>query len=182
MSRFLDPRHATLEPYTPGEQPKVRRFIKLNTNENPYPPSPEVQRVINRDEVDRLRLYSDPTAGELVEAIAEYYGLRREQVFTTNGSDEALAFSFMAFCGQKGVQYPAVSYGFYAVSKGGERVWTDKEGNEYWIHPQKTFKIHPDDTLPGGKKVVFRYLSVTDVRRRDESMDGLAHVVFAMSK
>ena len=77
---------------------------------------------------------------------------------------------------------PVCGYGFYAVSKGGERVWTDKEGNEYWIHPQKTFKIHPDDTLPGGKKVVFRYLSVTDVRRRDEIMDGLAHVVFAMSK
>ena len=115
MSRFLDPRHAALVPYTPGEQPRGRRFIKLNTNESPYPPSPRVIEAISRSEVEDLRLYSDPTAGDLVGAIAEFYGLERNQVVTGNGSDEILAFAFLAFCGQKGVAFPEISYGFYPV-------------------------------------------------------------------
>lgn len=115
MSRFLDPRYAALVPYTPGEQPRGRKFIKLNTNESPYPPSPRVIEAISRAEVEDLRLYSDPTANDLVGAIAEFYGLERKQVVTGNGSDEILAFAFLAFCGQKGVAFPAISYGFYPV-------------------------------------------------------------------
>ena len=75
MSRFLDPRHAALEPYTPGEQPRGRRLIKLNTTESPYPPSPRVIEAISRGEVEDLRLYSDPTASDLLGTIAEFYGL-----------------------------------------------------------------------------------------------------------
>ena len=115
MSRFLDPRYAALEPYTPGEQPRGRKFIKLNTNESPYPPSPRVIKAISRSEVEDLRLYSDPTANDLVCAIAEFYGLEKDQVVTGNGSDEILAFAFLAFCGQKGAAFPAISYGFYPV-------------------------------------------------------------------
>ena len=115
MSRFLDPRYASLVPYTPGEQPRGRKFIKLNTNESPYPPSSRVIEAISRAEVEDLRLYSDPTANDLVGAIEEFYGLEREQVVTGNGSDEILAFAFLAFCGQKGVAFPAISYGFYPV-------------------------------------------------------------------
>ena len=85
MSRFLDPRYAALVPYTPGEQPRGRKFIKLNTNESPYPPSPRVIEAISRAEVEDLRLYSDPTANDLVGAIAEFYGLERNQVVTGNG-------------------------------------------------------------------------------------------------
>ena len=117
MSRFLNSRYSALEPYTPGEQPKVTgRLIKLNTNENPYPPSPRVLDVINDTELQKLKLYSDPAASELTEAIAEFYGLRQEQVMVGNGSDEVLAFIFMALRGSNDViYYPEISYSFYPV-------------------------------------------------------------------
>lgn len=117
MSRFLNQKYRSLEPYTPGEQPKVNgRLIKLNTNENPYPPAPGVLKVINDKELAKLRLYSDPEASLLVEAIAENFEIAKEQVITTNGSDEILAFIFMAFHGATGkVYYPEISYSFYPV-------------------------------------------------------------------
>lgn len=115
MSRFLSPTLAALTPYTPGEQPQDQQYIKLNTNESPYPPSPQAVAQVTQAAVKELRLYSDPTARELVCAIAEFYGLNENQVIAGNGSDELLAFAFQAFCGQKGVVYPAISYGFYPV-------------------------------------------------------------------
>ena len=84
-------------PYTPGEQPKKRDIIKLNTNENPYPPAPGVQKVLKEFETDRLRLYPDPAAAELVEAIAAEYGVKSSQVFAGVGSDDVLALAFMTF-------------------------------------------------------------------------------------
>ena len=117
MSRFLNAEYKSLIPYTPGEQPKVAgRLIKLNTNENPYPPAPGVMKVINEEEVNNLKLYSDPEASMLTEAIAENFGIKTTQVITGNGSDEILAFIFMAFKGQTGkVYYPEISYSFYPV-------------------------------------------------------------------
>ena len=116
MSRFLNKKYESLEPYTPGEQPKVLDLIKLNTNENPYGPSPEVLKIINEEEVGRLQLYSDSEATELVEAIAANYGLATDQVMVGNGSDEILAFSFMAFQPENGnIYFPDPSYGFYKV-------------------------------------------------------------------
>lgn len=116
MSRFLNKKYESLEPYTPGEQPKVLDLIKLNTNENPYGPGPEVMKVISEEEVGRLQLYSDPEAAELVEAIAANYGLDKNQVMAGNGSDEILAFSFMAFQPENGnIYFPEPSYGFYKV-------------------------------------------------------------------
>lgn len=117
MSRFLNQKYSSLEPYTPGEQPKVNgRLIKLNTNENPYPPAPGVLKVINDEELAKLRLYSDPEASMLTEAIAENFGIAKDQAITTNGSDEILAFIFMAFQGATGkVYYPEISYSFYPV-------------------------------------------------------------------
>lgn len=116
MSRFLNKQYQSLEPYTPGEQPKTEKLIKLNTNENPYPPSPQVMKVLSDGEIDRLRLYSDPEASRLVSAIAGYYGLGTDQVMVGNGSDEILAFSFMAFQNEKRrIYFPKISYGFYPV-------------------------------------------------------------------
>lgn len=116
MSRFLKTQYESLEPYTPGEQPKVDNLIKLNTNENPYGPSPKVLEAIDRAQVSKLMLYPDPEAAELVQAIADYYSLDREQVMVGNGSDEVLAFSFMAFQNQESKFYfPETSYGFYPV-------------------------------------------------------------------
>ena len=97
MSRFLHPKYAALEAYTPGEQPRDRRYVKLNTNESPYPPSPEVTAALSQTDVEELRLYSDPEGKALKEKLAWYYGCRAENVFLSNGSDEILNFAFMAF-------------------------------------------------------------------------------------
>ena len=88
-------------PYTPGEQPKKRDIIKLNTNENPYSPAPGVQKVLKKFETDRLRLYPDPASSELVDAIASEYGVRSSQVFAGVGSDDVLAMAFMTFFNSK---------------------------------------------------------------------------------
>lgn len=114
MSRFLSPEALRLDPYTPGEQPQDQQYIKLNTNESPFPPSPKVLEAVSRAEVGKLYLYSDPTCAALNAAIAKRYGLRPENVITGNGSDEILAFAFRAFCGTgKGVAFADITYGFY---------------------------------------------------------------------
>ena len=114
MSRFLVEKHRDLTPYTPGEQPRDMQYIKLNTNESPYPPAPSVVAAIDGEQVEQLRLYSDPTAKILKEKLAELYGVKTENVFVSNGSDEVLNFAFMAF-GGNGVVFPDISYGFYQV-------------------------------------------------------------------
>ena len=114
MSRFLNARFQGLVAYTPGEQPRDMQYIKLNTNESPYPPAPSVAAALAREDVEDLRLYSDPTAKGLKEALAGLYGLKPENIFVSNGSDEILNFAFMAF-GGRGVAYPDISYGFYPV-------------------------------------------------------------------
>lgn len=114
MSRFLNNQYRSLEAYTPGEQPRDMQYIKLNTNESPYPPAPSVVAAMTGEQVELLRLYSDPTAKELKEKLAGLYGVQPENVFVSNGSDEVLNFAFMAF-GGKGVIFPEISYGFYEV-------------------------------------------------------------------
>ena len=114
MSRFLSKEAGRLAPYTPGEQPQDQRYVKLNTNESPFPPSPKVLEALSQAEISKLNLYSDPTCGQLAEAIAKRYGLQPENVITGNGSDEILAFAFRAFCGEgRGLAYADITYGFY---------------------------------------------------------------------
>ena len=116
MSRYLSSRFAGLKEYVPGEQPQDMQYIKLNTNENPYPPAPGVQKAATEAEISRLRLYSDPDCRLLREALAELYGIAPENIICGNGSDEILSFLFTAFCdAQTGVSYPDISYGFYSV-------------------------------------------------------------------
>ncbi len=112
MSRFFTERHAALVPYTPGEQPQDMQYVKLNTNESPFPPSPGVAAAAAR-EAANCRLYSDPESRAVSEAFAASLGLRREQVLAVNGSDEALNFAFMAF--GRELAFPDISYGFYPV-------------------------------------------------------------------
>ena len=114
MSRFLNAQFQKLEAYTPGEQPRDQQYIKLNTNESPYPPAPSVVAAMTAGEVELLRLYSDPTAKNLKEKLAGLYRVTPENVFVSNGSDEVLNFAFMAF-GRGGVAFPEISYGFYEV-------------------------------------------------------------------
>lgn len=116
MSRFMRPRFAGLEAYTPGEQPRDQKYVKLNTNESPYPPSPAVIAAVSAAEVEQLHLYPDPTGRALKEKLAAFYGVQAENIFLSNGSDDILNFAFMAFCDkEKGVAFPEISYGFYPV-------------------------------------------------------------------
>ena len=116
MSRFFSRRFDSLTAYTPGEQPQDQQYIKLNTNESPFEPSPDVIKAISSDEVGKLRLYSDPECKNTVQAIADYYGVESKNVVLGNGSDEILSFIFQAYCdGDTPVAFPDISYGFYSV-------------------------------------------------------------------
>jgi histidinol-phosphate aminotransferase len=121
MDHYWNTRTKNLSPYVPGEQPRDRQFIKLNTNENPYPPSPKVIEAIQKAANDRLRLYPDPECTELRDAIAARYGCKAENVFASNGSDEILAFAFAAFFEDGNssnalpVIFPDITYSFYPV-------------------------------------------------------------------
>lgn len=116
MSQYWNPLVQQLEPYVPGEQPKDQRYIKLNTNECPYPPSPEVLKAIQAELGNTLRLYPDPNADLFKDAVADYYGLERRQVFVGNGSDEVLAHVFHGlFKPDQPVLFPDISYSFYPV-------------------------------------------------------------------
>ncbi|MBR9829242.1 MAG: histidinol-phosphate transaminase [Oceanospirillales bacterium] len=116
MSRFWSPAIQSLVPYTPGEQPQVEGLIKLNTNENPYPPAPAVEAVLRNFDTERLRLYPDPECLALKQALADNAGLTHDQVFVGNGSDEVLALTFMALLRQQQpILLPETTYSFYNV-------------------------------------------------------------------
>ncbi len=116
MSKFWSDAIKHLVPYVPGEQPKEQQIVKLNTNENPYPPSPKVMQTLQDFKLERLRLYPDPDARALKQALADYHGVPRDNVFVGNGSDEVLAHTFMAFFRQQApLLMPNISYSFYDV-------------------------------------------------------------------
>ena len=115
MSRFFSAKYEKLKPYVPGEQPRDRRYIKLNTNESPFPPSPKAVAYA-AEAAKRLQLYCDPECTSLVEKIAEMKGLKPSQVLLGNGSDETLYLAFLAYCDQDTPAiFPDISYGFYKV-------------------------------------------------------------------
>ena len=115
MSKFFSKKYAALTPYTPGEQPKEREYVKLNTNESPFPPPPSVVEAA-AFEAGKLQLYSDPELLSLLEEAANCFGVKRSEIIATNGSDEVLEFAFMAFCDKKHpIVFPDVTYGFYSV-------------------------------------------------------------------
>lgn len=115
MSRFFASRYATLEPYTPGEQPKDRKFIKLNTNESPFPPSTRAVALAS-EVANRLMLYPDPDCKELTSVLAGKLGVSEDEIVWTNGSDDVLNFAFMAFCDEnRPALFCDVTYGFYSV-------------------------------------------------------------------
>ena len=145
MSRFLNEELQALAAYVPGEQPRDKTYIKLNTNENPYPPAPSVG--LTAEDVADLRLYSDPTCMGLKQALSRLYGVAAEQIFVSNGSDELLNFAFMAF-GGRGVVYPDISYGFY-------RVFADLYRLEREEVPLKEdFSIDPEDYVNRNRMIV----------------------------
>ncbi len=137
-------------PYTPGEQPKQQNIIKLNTNENPYPPAPGVREVLTQFDTDLLRKYPDPNAQVLVDAIAENYGVNPKQVFVGVGSDDVLSMAFMTFFNSdKPVLFPDVTYSFYDV-------WADVYRITYKQIPlTEDFRIDPDDYRQENGGIIF---------------------------
>ncbi len=167
MSRFFSEKFAALDAYVPGEQPKDKKYIKLNTNESPFPPSESVIRAVS-DEACDLRLYSDPEASALTERCASLYGVSRDMVLMTNGSDEILNFAFMAFSDDKRpIAFPDITYGFYPV-------FAELNHIPYETIPLKDdFTIDPEDYIGIGKNIVIANpnaptgiaLSLSDIER-----------------
>lgn len=135
-------------PYVPGEQPQLKKMIKLNTNENPYPPSPKVMET--KDKIENLRLYPDPTVSKLVNAIAAYHGLEQEQVFVGVGSDDVLAMSFLTFFNsEKPILFPDITYSFYDVWANLYKIpYKQKELDE-------NFRIRKEDYIEENGGVIF---------------------------
>ncbi|MBR3932480.1 MAG: histidinol-phosphate transaminase [Clostridia bacterium] len=147
MSRFIVDKYKNMEAYVPGEQPQDMEYIKLNTNESPYPPSQEVIDAISESEVEKLRLYSDPECKILRNALAKRYNTTFENVFVSNGSDDILNFAFMAFSGD-GVVFPEISYGFYSV-------FAELHGANFESPAlNDDFTINPDDYMSKNKMIV----------------------------
>ena len=144
MSEYWNERTKNLSPYVPGEQPKDRKFIKLNTNENPYPPSLKVIKAVKKAANENLRLYPDPECTQFREAVAKRYNVKTEQVFAGNGSDEILAFAFGAFFENSGssccskalpILFPDITYSFYPVYA------------NLWNIPYQTIPLKEDFTI-----------------------------------
>ena len=145
MSRFFQ--YDSLTPYTPGEQPKGMEYIKLNTNESPFPPSPRAQ-LRAKEAAENLQLYSDPECRDLVAIACETFGLGKDEILFTNGSDEILNFAFMAFCDKTaGAAFPDITYGFYPV-------FAQLNGIPYTTIPLgEDFRLNPQDYVGLGKTI-----------------------------
>ncbi len=148
MSRFFSEKYSSLDAYVPGEQPKDKKYIKLNTNESPFPPSELVIDAVSR-EAREIRLYSDPECYELASRCAELYGVSRDMVLMTNGSDEILNFAFMAFCDREHpIVFPDITYGFYPV-------FAELNGIPYDVIPlTNDFRVDFRDYVGIGKNIV----------------------------
>lgn len=147
MSRFLCEKYDALTPYVPGEQPQDKSYVKLNTNESPFPPSPYAQRLA-REAAGDIMLYSDPDCRAIRRIAAEKFGINEDEIIFTNGSDEALNFAFAAFCDDDTpAVFPDITYGFYPVFANYNRV-------PYLEIPLcDDFSVNVDDYVAGGKTV-----------------------------
>ena len=167
MSRFFSEKYASLTPYTPGEQPKDMRYVKLNTNESPFAPAAGVKAAV-AEQSERLQLYSDPESAALRRKIAERYSVKPEQVIVTNGSDEVLNFAFMAFADEaRPLAFADITYGFYPV-------FAQLNGIPFQEIPLKAdFTMDPEDYIGIGKTIVIANpnaptglaMSLTDIER-----------------
>ena len=148
MSKFFTDKFANLIPYTPGEQPRDMQYVKLNTNESPFPPSPGVVKAV-AEQCGLLQLYSDPETTALRDKLAQRYGVKPSQILVSNGSDEVLNFAFMAFGSEKApLAFADITYGFYSV-------FADLNHIPYTLIALKEdFSIDPRDYMGIGKTIV----------------------------
>lgn len=166
MSQYLSRRFAGLEAYVPGEQPQDMQYVKLNTNESPFPPAPAVLEAVSGAEASRLNLYPDPEGKALRETLAKHYGVKPENIFLSNGSDELLNYFFMAFCdGEKPVAFPSVSYGFYPVYAALYRLpYTEIPLREdFRLEPSDYCNLHKNIVIANPNAPTGRVISVTEI-------------------
>ncbi|WP_167955742.1 histidinol-phosphate transaminase [Anaerosporobacter faecicola] len=159
-----------IEPYVPGEQPKLKDMIKLNTNENPYPPAPGVVEAMEHFDVDKLRLYPDDKSDNLVQALAEYYHVKKEQVFVGVGSDDVLGMAFLSFFNsEKPILFPDITYSFYEV-------WANLYKIPFETQPlDEAFRIHKEDYYkPNGGVVIANPNAPTGIA---EDLDFIEDIV-----
>ena len=171
MSRFLSDSYQSLEAYVPGEQPSEMEYIKLNTNESPYPPAPGVVTVVNSSELERLRLYPNPDGLRLIRKLAEFYEVEPENVIIGNGSDELLAFSFLAFCDSgRGACFPDITYGFYPV-------YAELFGKPYEQIPLRDdFSVDPANYMNVEKNVILANPNApTGIALPPHDIEAIAH-------
>ena len=169
MSRFFHSKYKGLVPYTPGEQPREQTFIKLNTNESPFPPSPKAVKAA-AEEAERLQLYSDPTCKVLHRRMSALLGISEEQVIFTNGSDEGLLFAFMAFC-EGGAVFADITYGFYPVfaELAGVRYRTLPLREDFSLCIEDYFETRETVFIANPNAPTGLALPLTDIRRLLES-------------
>ena len=168
MSRFMSGRFAGLEAYTPGEQPQDMQYVKLNTNESPFPPSPEVIAAVNPYEVGRRNLYPDPDCKRLRKKLADLYGVGEENVFLSNGSDDILNFAFMAFCdAERPVAFPDISYGFYPVYANLHNVPATviPLREDFRLEPEDYCGLHQNVVIANPNAPTGRVISVADIEK-----------------
>lgn len=168
MSQFWSKIVHQLTPYVPGEQPKINNLIKLNTNENPYGPSPKVLEALQKEAADTLRLYPDPNSEALKKTIADYHGLSLNQIFVGNGSDEVLAHAFNALLKHDlPILFPDITYSFYPVYCGLYEIAFET------VALNDAFEIQVDDYLRPNGGIIFpnpnaptgRVLSLSEIER-----------------
>ena len=170
MSRFLSKRLSTLKEYTPGEQPTDMKYVKLNTNESPYPPAPAVTKAVTDGRAKNLQLYSDPTCSSLTDALAAQYGVGRENVIVGNGSDEILSYCFAAYFDKNSpVIFPDISYGFY-------KVFADLYGSSYKEVPL-TEDLSVDVSDYAGKNVHIVIANPNAPTGKTLSLEGIEKIV-----
>lgn len=168
MSKFWSKVVHELTPYVPGEQPKLANLIKLNTNENPYGPSPKVLEALRAEAADSLRLYPDPNSEKLKAAIAEFHGLAPEQVFVGNGSDEVLAHTFQALLKHDAsLLFPDITYSFYPVYCGlyGIEYQTVALNDAFEIRVDDYFKANGGIIFPNPNAPTGRLLALSEIER-----------------
>ncbi len=167
MSKFFTDRLSSLVPYVPGEQPQDKKYIKLNTNESPFPPSEGVRKAV-AEEASKLQLYSDPECTELRREMAKVYGLPEDWFVMNNGSDETLNFAFMAFADEKHpLVFPDITYGFYPVFAEINHIPYEE------IPLKEDFSIDVNDYIGVGKTVVIanpnaptgKYIPLSDIEK-----------------
>jgi len=168
MSRYWSKLVHALTPYIPGEQPKINNLIKLNTNENPYGPSPKVIAALQKEATDSLRLYPDPNSDGLKQAIALYHGLNANQVFVGNGSDEVLAHVFNALLKhEKPILFPDITYSFYPVYCGLYEIAfeTVPLNDAFEIKVEDYFKANGGIIFPNPNAPTGRLVALGDIER-----------------